>query len=121
MITLRVLAIHMASRVYRISRFLTLCCIHNATYCSALHIALLQSGVCGLKQMMDTTDLPSYIKTGVLLMCRCAKKPFFVGRILIVSVIFLSQDYSLHTFVHSRLFIFVFLSFCIRSTPPKST
>jgi len=39
---------------------------------------------------MYSSDMPSYVKTGTVLMCRCVKKPFFLGRILAVSFAFSS-------------------------------
>jgi len=53
-----------------------------------------------LTPTMDIEDLPSYVKTGVLLMCRCARKPFFVARILVVSVSYLVKIF-LYSFVCS--------------------
>jgi len=47
-------------------------------------------GVIYLETVMESfSSLPSYVKTGTVLMCRCSGKPFFVGRILIVSELWL--------------------------------
>jgi len=63
-------------------------------YCAALDWSQL------FDAEMDTTDLPSYIRTGVLLMCRCTKQPFFVARILVVSITFLiASSYCLFLYV----------------------
>jgi len=42
---------------------------------------------------MESSDLPSYVKSGTILMCRCAGKPFFLGRILAVSFTLLQPMY----------------------------